>query len=170
MKFFGISSLMAGTLLLILLDAAPIPSSSSCKDKRARRAYDNYQKYRNNNLILQGFLGEPNLPQPTTGEVIDYGATWAELSGKITLDDSRMRNYISEFGIAYKVNDSNPDVIFKDVPAKEMKEDNSFTVEISGLSPDIPYIYCTYVVGSKEVFQGLKLYSKGRVFTTKMKD
>ena len=162
---------MAGTLLLILLDAAPIPSSSSsCKDKKARRAYENYQKHRNNNLIQKGFLGEGSLPKPTTGKVIDRGATWAELSGQINLDDPRMRNYISEFGIAYKVNDSNPEAEFKDVPAKELKDDNTFTVRISGLSPDIPYIFSTYVVGSQEVFQGLKLYSKGRVFTTRMKD
>lgn len=170
MKHFGISSLLAGTLLLILLDAAPIPSSSSCKDKRARKAYENYQQTRNN-LIQTGLIPKQlSLPQPTAGKAIDYGATWAELSGEITLVDPKLRNYISEFGIAYKVNDNDPDIKLIDVPAKELKEDNTFTVEISGLRPDIPYIYHAYIVGSQEVFQGLKLYSKGRVFTTKMKD
>lgn len=159
MKLFSITSLLTGSLLLILLDHVPIPSSStssgsSCKDKH---------KVQKEVTILEPVKKLEKIPKLTTGEVISRGETWVEIYGKLDIEDRAALNYIKEYGIAYAQNtEKDSDKKYTDVPASELKDDNSFTVKISDLKPDVSYVYCAYVQTNS--------YNNGIVRTRKLLD
>lgn len=158
MKHFSITSLLAGSLLLIFLDHVPIPpssdSGSSCKDKH---------KEQKEIRLLEPVKTLENIPKLTTGEVISRGETWVEISGKLDLANREDMKFINEYGIAYAQNaEKESDRKFTDVPASELKDDNSFTVKITDLDPDVSYVYCAYVQTNS--------YNNGIVRTRKLLD
>lgn len=141
MKHFSITSLLTGSLLLIFLDHVPIPpssdSGSSCKDKH---------KVQEKVSILEPLKRIEKIPKLMTGEVKSRGATWVEINGKLDIEDKATFTFIKEYGIAYAQNvEKDSDKKYTYVPATELRDDNSFTIKITDLNPDVSYVYCSYV-------------------------
>ncbi len=153
MKHIGTHSLLAGCLMLVLMDAAPIPQKLSCKDKRERKRHEQYM----NNLP------EIVIPDIITGDVIDKGTTWATISGSLKYDTSGFEYQIQDFGIKYRLNDGQQSDFIKISASGQQYE--SFKVELKNLQPGLPYQYFTYVTIDSTVFSG-----KIRIFETRIKD
>lgn len=153
MKHFGISSLLAGSLLLIFLDLIPIQEKSSCKDKHKD------QPIRRTLVPIKPVNPEPIKyiretvfqPKIATTEVTGRGDTWVELKAKFDKDDSETLSFIQgyglkDYGFMYSQNtDKESDRNFTIVPASKINDDYSFNVKITNLKPDVSYVYCTFV-------------------------
>lgn len=156
MKYFGISSLLAGSLLLILLDLIPIQEKSSCKDKHKEQTYhrtiaplvhiipDNPEPIK----YIKETVFQPKI---ATTEVVSRGDTWVELKAKFDIDDSETLSFVKgyglkDYGFMYSQNtEKESDRDFTSVPASKINDDYSFTVKITNLKPDVSYVYCTFV-------------------------
>jgi len=155
MKHFGISTLMAGCLMWALLDAAPIPSGNSCKDKK-----DNY--YRPVRPINNfGIQAPQNFPNVVTGDVKDKDDTWVELTGNFVYDGTYNSKDVAEYGIAYREKGSNKG--FKEIASTNLS-DKTFSVKITNLDPNKIYEYHAYVKGAGEVYNGMLLTGGNKTF------
>ncbi len=158
MKHFGISSLMAGTLLFTLLDLAPLPDSSGCKDKHKplKEKYDQ--------LEIVGF----------TIYAVDVGADWVELEYEANAQIGPAFQDAFEIGVEYWVKEKTkytkplsitvgavrllkPDekVIEEETPRQ--------TVRIDGLKRGQTYSYRPYIIKS---LSNKILYGVTKTFTT----
>ena len=136
MKHFGVSTLMAGCLMWVLLDAAPIPSGNSCKDKKQERYH------RPSNLGPSIPLIPRSFPKVITGDVKEMGDKWVELTASFEYDGDYDVKDIAEYGIGYREEGTNDS--FKEVASKNLS-DKEFTVKLSSLDPRKIYEYRSYI-------------------------
>ena len=153
MKYFGISSLLAGSLLLIFLDLIPIQEKSSCKDKHKD------QPIRRTLVPIKPVNPEPIKyiretvfqPKIATTEVTGRGDTWVELKAKFDIDDPETLSFIKGYGLKsygfmYSQNtEKESDQDFNYASASKINDDYSFSVKISNLNPNVSYVHCTFV-------------------------
>lgn len=155
MKHFGISTLMAGCLMWVLLDAAPIPIGNSCKEKP-----NNYHRpvRPTNNFGIQV---PHNFPNVATGDVKDKDDTWVELTGSFVYEGTYNSKDVAEYGIAYREEGS--DKAFKEISSTNLS-DNTFSVKITNLDPNKIYEYHAYVKGAGEVYDGMSVTGDDKNF------
>ena len=155
MKHFGVSTLMAGCLMWVLLDAAPIDFGNSCKDKKQERYHRPSTLGPSIPFIPRSF------PKVITGDVKEMGDKWVELTASFEYDSDYDVKDIAEYGIGYREEGSNDN--FKEVASKNLS-DKEFTVKLNGLDPHKNYEYRAYIKGTGEVYHGLTLYGDTKQF------
>ncbi len=136
MKHLGIKSLCIGSLMLALLDIAPSPGGCS---------HESYHSHRPQSADVQTCA--------KTGKVINYGTTWAEVSGRVYPSLLPAYCNLVEFGIEYRVKGKVPLSNVK--IAVEELDYTDFVVRLNGLNPNTEYECFTYLDCTNKVsYQG----------------